>query len=234
MLVIDLSRHRMTWGPDEDEFIRRYAKEKTDGQIALQLARTAQAVRERRRHLGVHRPSCGHFTPQDRFMARVLKSADGCWLWQGPLNKGGYGQFYLDGQQGHAHRAAYKMFVAPVPDGMVVDHICRVRACVNPVHLRPLTNAENVLIGVGITAKNLTKTHCKRGHELAGDNLIPNKDSKRICRTCHYAHGAKNRQKAEYKERMKAYKSTPEYRAKASASQRARMARKKTQASQCL
>ncbi|MEU6204615.1 HNH endonuclease signature motif containing protein [Micromonospora musae] len=83
----------------------------------------------------------------------------------------------------NAHRAAYYLFVGEVAEGLELDHLCRQRRCVNPNHLEPVTGRENVLRGVGLTAKNATKTHCPRGHELAPGNLVPSQ-LKRGYRSC--------------------------------------------------
>lgn len=69
---------------------------------------------------------------------------DACWLWRGRLNKGGYGEFGTKvGGSFLAHRASYHLLVGPIPDGLTLDHLCRVPACVNPAHLEPVTLAEN-------------------------------------------------------------------------------------------
>lgn len=80
--------------------------------------------------------------PEVRFWRHVDKT-DTCWLWLGSGVRGGYGQFYLDGRRVSAHRFAYKMLVEPIPDGYEVDHLCRVRNCVNPDHLEAVTLWEN-------------------------------------------------------------------------------------------
>lgn len=80
-----------------------------------------------------------------RFMAKVDQGAEGgCWLWTAHRNADGYGVFRFDGQMGGAHRFAYRLLVGPVPDGMELDHLCRMRHCVNPEHMEIVTHAENV------------------------------------------------------------------------------------------
>lgn len=81
--------------------------------------------------------------PIERFMEKVSKQADGCWIWTASLNRG-YGQFRYDGKPRKAYRWSYEHFIGPIPEGMQVDHICRVPACVNPEHLRVCTNKQNM------------------------------------------------------------------------------------------
>ena len=102
----------------------------------------------------------------DRFWSKVSKS-DGCWTWLGGLDGKGYGYFRLGSRMVGSYRLAYELLIDPVPDGLVLDHLCRNRKCVNPWHLEPVTNRENVLRGSGITAMQARQTHCKRGHAYA-------------------------------------------------------------------
>lgn len=74
-------------------------------------------------------------TAEQRFWAKVDKTGE-CWLWTASLTSHGYGQFYFDGRPVAAHRFSYELFSLPIPAGMDVDHTCRIRACVNPFHLR--------------------------------------------------------------------------------------------------
>jgi hypothetical protein len=104
----------------------------------------------------------------------------GCWLWTGRLDKDGYGVF----STGRAHRWSYVTFVGPIPEGKQLDHKCRVRNCVNPEHLEPVTLRENLMRGTGYAAIAVRKTHCLRGHPLSGGNLLPRPGSKRNCREC--------------------------------------------------
>jgi hypothetical protein len=86
-----------------------------------------------------------------------------------------------------AHRASYETFRGEISAGMTIDHLCRVRRCINPAHLEVVTAYENVMRGEGPTARQRRQTHCKRGHPLTEDNLIgfPGTRTKRDCKLCH-------------------------------------------------
>lgn len=125
----------------------------------------------------------------------------GCWLWTGKMSgQDGYGVFYNPqiGKSEGAHRVSYKAAVGPIPEGLVIDHKCRVRACVNPDHLRVVTNKENVLCGEGVTARNAKKVECDRGHPLSGPNLYRTRKGERSCRRC------RNDSSIRYRARLKA------------------------------
>lgn len=81
-----------------------------------------------------------------RFWDKVRLEPSGCWLWTANTNRG-YGNFTVAGKTRKAHRISYQTFVGAIPDGLALDHLCRVRACVNPSHLEPVTWAENVRRG---------------------------------------------------------------------------------------
>jgi len=121
----------------------------------------------------------------DSFWPRVDKT-DGCWLWKGSLSTLGYARWRLDGRQQGAHRIAYEALVGPVPEGLELDHLCRVRHCVNPAHLEPVTHRDNVLRGTSFIAENAAKTHCPQGHEYTPENTyrIPSDPTRRYCRAC--------------------------------------------------
>jgi len=84
----------------------------------------------------------------DRFWDKVQAEPNtGCWLWDANTTRGGYGHFKVSGRMVYAHRLAYEKLVGPIPDGLSLDHLCRVPGCVNPDHLEPVTHAENVRRG---------------------------------------------------------------------------------------
>jgi hypothetical protein len=124
-----------------------------------------------------------------RFRSKYSENADtGCWDWSGTLLGNGYGQYYVGGGQKNrvqvlAHRFAFECCRGAIPEGLCIDHLCRNRGCVNPDHMEPVTRGENVLRGVGRSAKNARKTHCKRGHEFTPENTyVYNKQ--RACKAC--------------------------------------------------
>lgn len=111
----------------------------------------------------------------------------GCWLWTGTVTYNGYGIFEVNGKKIRAHRFSYELHKGPIPDGLTIDHLCRVRCCVNPDHLEAVTMRENTLRGYGISAQNARKTHCIYGHPLSGENIRVYKRPgrhQRICKTC--------------------------------------------------
>lgn len=119
-----------------------------------------------------------------------------CWLWAYRVDDRDYGQLaYWNGEKAvkqKAHRAIYEALVGPIPDGYTLDHLCRVRRCVNPAHLEPVTNRVNVQRGI---IYRLTKTHCKKGHLYSGANLSMRKNGTRICRACANAQQARSYRK---------------------------------------
>ena len=105
-----------------------------------------------------------------------------CWLWTAATRRR-YGAFYVGRNGIHmmpAHRFAYEFCVGPIPDGLTIDHLCRICHCQEPDHLEPVTNRVNVLRGEGLAAANARKTHCPKGHAYD----LFQKDGRRYCRRC--------------------------------------------------
>jgi hypothetical protein len=104
------------------------------------------------------------------FHTKYEVDENGCWVWTAYKLPSGYGRFNRNRQSQYAHRWAYERFVGPIPDGLVIDHLCRNRSCVNPAHLEPVSNRENLVRGVGFVAKHVAKTHCPQGHPYDEEN----------------------------------------------------------------
>lgn len=132
----------------------------------------------------------------ERFWSKVEKTST-CWLWMAGKRRG-YGAFQIttNGQRStiQAHRIAYGLVAGDVPVGLVLDHVCRVRACVNPDHLRPVTDAVNILAGIAPAAINARKTHCKRGHSLMDESNVYRRGRMRVCKACRRLSDAERRQ----------------------------------------
>lgn len=127
-----------------------------------------------------------------RFWEKVDTGGD-CWLWTASVDMAGYGQFGVAaGQIVKAYRWAWEQENGPVPTGMHLDHLCRVRRCVRPSHLEPVTQRENLLRGETFVAANVRKTHCPRGHAYD----MVNARGDRCCRTCVRETNRRAREKA--------------------------------------
>lgn len=124
---------------------------------------------------------------------RVVEGPNGCWLWTGRINHYGYGEVVRKGRYvGAAHRVVYEFLVAEIPSGLTLDHLCRVRNCVNPWHVEPVPPGLNTLRGTSFSAINARKTHCPQGHPYSGTDI----NGYRRCRVCMRAAEKRSRRRA--------------------------------------
>lgn len=139
-------------------------------------------------------------TVEERFWEKVfIDPATKCWLWKG-AKAWGYGKFGVksDGKKKAvmAHRFSYNLHKGTIPEGLDLDHLCRVRNCVNPDHLEPVIRRENVRRGISLWGQNMNKTHCPLGHPYSGENLYVYNNC-RYCLICRRMHSSKKKPKAE-------------------------------------
>lgn len=120
----------------------------------------------------------------------------GCWFWLGCLRSDGYGCIGFRGKTYLAHRLSYSMFCAEIPAGLHLDHLCRMRCCVNPKHLEPVTIAENLRRGIG----QLPHEFCRRGHPMVDANVVYDNNHIRRCAIC-----SRTKNNAYYARKSNAY-----------------------------
>jgi hypothetical protein len=126
----------------------------------------------------------------DSILKEVRAGDNDCWLWNKSVRKDGYGTFYANGKQNYAHRFSYEFFIGAIPQGLHLDHLCRVRNCVNPKHLEPVTQWENT----HRAALANEKKNCPQGHPFDEINTYLYRGGKK-CKICKLASTRKWRAK---------------------------------------
>lgn len=130
----------------------------------------------------------------ERLLTHIeIVTESGCWIWMGATDGNGYGRIQIGSFKAprfrRVHIIAYTSLVGPVPKELQLDHLCRVRCCVNPHHLEPVTRRENIQRG-NAGKYQREKKHCPKGHEYTESNTIFRKRTdgrpyqNRLCRTC--------------------------------------------------
>ena len=121
-----------------------------------------------------------------------------CWIWQGTLDSHGYGVFRIGSRSDtstrnvKAYRLSYELSIGPIPQDKEMDHLCRNRPCINPLHLEPVARRENILRGQTFAAINAEKSLCPKGHIYDLFNTGFYKGS-RYCRRCNNERRARSR-----------------------------------------
>jgi len=120
-----------------------------------------------------------------------VKNPEGCWLWTGSKTKKGYASCRYEDHTGIVHRLVYESFTGPIPVEMEIDHLCRMRHCVNPAHLEAVTHIENLRRGESYWRN---RTHCSHGHAYTAENTYITSSGTRACRACRFerSHRADN------------------------------------------
>jgi len=123
---------------------------------------------------------------EQRIAENIEIDSNGCWIWLKHKDNNGYGRIWANSKTLRAHRVSYETYVGPISEGLELDHLCRVRHCVNPLHLESVTHAENMRRGDHSNKgkNNAIKTHCLRGHEYTEENTYRYKNG-RYCRACN-------------------------------------------------
>ena len=142
----------------------------------------------------------------DSLLQRMEPQENGCIYFTGLILPHGYGRVSIKGVVAYAHRAAYELFVGPIPPGYTIDHECHNRdeacaggvtclhrRCVNVEHLRPIARGENVMASdLTLSARKAAQTHCERGHEFDQENTYIRPNGTRRCKACARLRRARN------------------------------------------
>ncbi len=127
-------------------------------------------------------------TPIKRILEKI-EIVGSCWIYTGGLRRG-YGKISINNKSVSTHRFVYEYYYGQLCPDLVIDHLCRNRACCHPDHLEEVTQKINVSRGLtgytkGGSSGNAKKTHCKQGHEFNVKNTYIKKNGGRDCRTCN-------------------------------------------------
>lgn len=143
----------------------------------------------------ISRQALAEFFSRVRVSQTHFLKNDPCWDWTGAPEVGGYAQFSVRQRKYKGHRVSFTWFRGEIPEGLVLDHLCRNRLCVNPAHLEIVTIGVNVLRGETIPVQLAARSTCGNGHEFTPENTSMKLDKSgkryRTCKECHRARGRK-------------------------------------------
>ena len=132
----------------------------------------------------------------ERYWLSIDFDPSGCWLWTGAIEASGYGIVSVAGRLMKAHRLSFFLHRGAIPIGKEPDHLCRVRRCVHPYHLEPVTHRENMMRGNSLQAHNANKAQCEHGHPFDEEDTRFNGPHKyRSCRTCDRLRSTRGRRR---------------------------------------
>jgi hypothetical protein len=137
----------------------------------------------------------------DSIEAKCVEPRPDCLIWPGAVDRG-YGRVYVDGTAKRVHRVVWELRNGPIPEGLTIDHLCRIRSCCNTDHMELVTAAENYQRSTPYTAEYLSNpdrlrilgTHCKNGHRYEPETTRMRPNGTRVCLVCRRAG---NRRRAE-------------------------------------
>ena len=113
-----------------------------------------------------------------RFLSKI-EFTDNCWLWQGSISRTKYGVFSLNNKMLYAHRLSYELWVGPLCEGQVIDHLCEVRNCICPEHLEQVSHKENVYRATGASEEE-----CPNGHPRSKFERRTSTKNQLYCTAC--------------------------------------------------
>lgn len=141
-------------------------------------------------------------TPDELMSLCIPVPESGCWIWYDTDNLWkGYARVTHMGKQHRAHRLMYTLTRGPIPDGLELDHLCRVRCCINPYHLEPVTSHVNNLRGVKFRS---SPSHCRNGHPLTTETAVMDYRGSRCCLVCRKGKWKRSYQRQKVQGRAKA------------------------------
>lgn len=118
----------------------------------------------------------------NRILVKV-EIIESCWIWNGVPSTSGYGKISIENTPKYTHRVMFEYYYGQICPDLQIDHLCKNKLCVNPIHLEQVSQKTNILRSECPSAINARKTHCKRGHEFNDTNTAIVKN-RRVCRSC--------------------------------------------------